>query len=104
MGGVSALMSMGLFSLKGNNSQEPRYELTAPVFDEITITLDPKYYQGKEFRITTRNNSEGNMYIQGATLNGHDLETYWFTHKEYQKGGQLDLVLGPRPNKEWGKE
>ncbi len=104
MGGVSSLMSMGLFSLKGNNSLEPRYELTAPVFDEITITLDPKYYQGKEFKITTKNNSAENMYIQSASLNGQNLETYWFTHTEYQKGGQLNLVLGPKPNKDWGKE
>ena len=77
---------------------------TAPVFDEITITLDPKYYQGKEFKITTKNNSAENMYIQSASLNGQNLETYWFTHTEYQKGGQLNLVLGPKPNKDWGKE
>lgn len=104
MGGVSALMSIGLFSLTGSNSLEPRYELTAPVFDEITIILDKRYYQGKEFKITTKNNSAENMYIQSATLNGKALETYWFTHKVYQMGGELNLVLGPRPNKEWGKE
>ena len=30
MGAISALMSMGLFSLRGNNELEPRYELTGP--------------------------------------------------------------------------
>ncbi len=45
MGGVSALMSLGLFSLTGTNSLEPRYELTSPVFDEIVISLDNKYYR-----------------------------------------------------------
>lgn len=104
MGGISALMSMGLFSLKGNNSLEPRYEITAPVFDEIIFTLDSNYYQGKEFKIITENNSVDNMYIQEASLNGQELNTYWFTHRDYQKGGELRLVLGPQPNKNWGKD
>lgn len=104
MSGVSALMSMGLFSLTGNNDIEPRYELTSPVFDEIKIKLDNRYYKGNEFTITTKNNSVENMYIQSATLNAEPLNTYWFLHKDYQKGGKLEIVLGPEPNKQWGKE
>lgn len=104
MGGVSALMSLGLFSLDGNNSISPRYEITSPVFDEISITLNGDYYEGKEFKISVNNNSEENMYIQGATLNNTELNKYWFTHDAFQKGGKLELNLGPRPNKEWGVE
>jgi len=104
MSGVSALMSIGLFSLTGNNDIEPYYELTSPVFDEIKIKLDSRYYTGKEFKIITKNNSAENIYIQSATLNDKPLNTYWFLHKDFQKGGHLDIVLGPQPNKEWGKE
>ncbi len=42
MGGVSALMSLGLFSLQGNASIVPTYDITSPVFDKITIDPDPK--------------------------------------------------------------
>lgn len=104
MGGVSALMSMGIFSLKGTNDIDPRYELTSPVFDEITIALDSNYYSGKEFKITTVNNSAENMYIQNAQLNKTPLNTYWFLHEDFQKGGALNIVLGSKPNKDWGKE
>jgi predicted alpha-1,2-mannosidase len=104
MGGVSALMSMGLFSLQGNNNIDPKYELTSPVFDEIKIELDNKYYKGKEFIITTLNNSAENVYIQSATLNDKALNTFWFTHDVYQKGGRLEISLGNLPNKNWGKE
>ena len=104
MSGVSALMSMGLFSLRGNNSITPRYELTSPVFDEISITLDNKYYQGKEFKITTKNNAVDHMYIQSATLNNNALNTYWFKHSDFQNGGHLEIILGPKPNKSWGRE
>ena len=102
MGGVSALMSMGLFSLKGNNSIDPVYEITSPVFDEVKITLDPDYYPGKNFIIKAYNNSEENCYIQKAMLNGEELEQCWFRHEEFSKGGVLELWLGDEPNKNWG--
>ncbi|MBT1697595.1 GH92 family glycosyl hydrolase [Fulvivirgaceae bacterium PWU4] len=102
MGGVSALMAIGLFSLQGNASVVPTYDITSPVFDKITIELDPKYYKGKQFVITTHNNSAANMYIQKATLNGKPQDKFWFTHEEYAKGGALEIFLGPEPNKGWG--
>jgi len=51
MGGVSALMAIGLFDIMGTQSQQPVYEITSPVFDEITILLDPKYYAGKSLSL-----------------------------------------------------
>ncbi len=101
MGGVSALMKIGLFSFRGTSSKQPVYEITAPVFDKVTIQLDPRYYAGKTFTIKTHINSPENVYIQKAVLNGEPLETYWFTHKDFAKGGVLELWLGSEPNKEW---
>lgn len=103
MGGVSALMKLGLFSLRGTCSKDPIYEVTAPQFDDITITLDPRYYDGKTFRIKTHHNSPKNCYIQRAELNGQPLENCWFYHRDFAKGGLLELWLGPKPNKAWGK-
>ena len=103
MGGVSALMKLGLFSLRGTCSKDPVYEITAPEFDEITIRLDPRYYPGKEFKIITHNNTVGNCYIQKAELNGKPLSNCWFYHREFAQGGLLELWLGPEPNKNWGK-
>lgn len=102
MGGVSALMSLGLFSLQGTNAAKPVYDITSPVFDEITIKLDPKYYSGKQFIIKTYNNSEANCYIQKAVLNGKALNTFWFLHQDFAKGGLLEIWLGPKPDKKWG--
>ncbi len=103
MGGVSALMSMGLFSLRGNNSTNPIYEITSPVFDEITIHLDPDYYQGEKFVIRTHHNSPANKYIQSATLNGKNHDACWISHAQFGQGGVLELVLSDQPNKQWGK-
>ena len=102
MGGVSALMALGIFSLDGNNSQNPTYQLTSPVFDEITIKLNPKYYSGKEFKIKTYNNSKENCYIQKAQLNTQPFNTYWIGHDKFASGGMLEIWLGDKPNKSWG--
>lgn len=102
MGALSALMSIGLFSLQGNTSATPVYEITSPIFDDITIKLDAAYYKGKQFRIITHNNSKENSYIQKVQLNGKELNNFWFTHEEFAKGGTLEIWLGPQPNKSWG--
>jgi predicted alpha-1,2-mannosidase len=104
MGGVSALMAMGLFSLMGNESATPVYDITAPIFDEVVIHLDAHYYSGKQFVIKTYNNSKKNCYIQRANLNGEPLNNFWFQHAAFAKGGMLELWLGPEANKEWGTE
>jgi predicted alpha-1,2-mannosidase len=102
MSGVSALMSIGLFSLTGTESLNPVYDITSPVFDEVTIYLDKKYYSGEKFVIKTYDNSERNSYIQRAALNGKQLNQFWFSHADFAKGGLLELWLGGEPEKNWG--
>jgi predicted alpha-1,2-mannosidase len=103
MGALSALMSIGLFSLNGNNAISPVYEITSPVFDEVKIRLNPEYYSDSYFIIRTHHNSEKNCYIQKAELNGNPQNTYWFNHEDFAKGGMLELWLGSEPNTNWGK-
>jgi len=102
MGGISALMSIGLFSLRGTADINPTYEITSPIFDEVNIKLDNRYYTGDKFTIKTYNNSAENCYIQRATLNGATLDQFWFYHSDFSKGGLLELWMGPVPNKNWG--
>jgi predicted alpha-1,2-mannosidase len=104
MGGVSALMAIGLFNIHGNVSKDPIYEITSPLFDEVRIQLDSRYYSGKEFVIKTYDNAPENMYIQRAGLNGEELNRFWFSHEAYSQGGILEIWLGPEPNKQWGVE
>jgi putative alpha-1,2-mannosidase len=104
MGALGVLMAIGLFSVDGGASVEPVYEITSPIFDRITIHLDPAYYPGKKFVITSSNNSAENIYIQSARLNGKPHDKFWFTHEKFTKGGELELELGPVPNQNWGRE
>ena len=102
MGALGVLMAIGLFEVDGGCSTSPYYEITSPLFDRITLKLNPDYYPGEEFEIITRNNSEKNLYIRKATFNGQKWNDCVLSHEDFAKGGQLILDMGPKPNKQWG--
>jgi len=77
------------------------YIIGSPLFDEVSIRLDPKYYPGQSFRIIAHANTDGNVYVRSVTLNGSALERAWITHKEIVSGGTLEFVMGPEPNRTW---
>jgi putative alpha-1,2-mannosidase len=79
-----------------------RYEICGPLFDRVTLRLDPKYARGKTFAITAHRSKPSDVYIQSATLNGKVLTRSWIDHEEIAAGGELSFVMGPEPNKAWG--
>jgi putative alpha-1,2-mannosidase len=79
-----------------------RYEITSPVFDEIEIQLDNKNAKSGTFKIVTENNSENNIYIQSAKLNGEVLDKCFINYNDIISGGILEIEMGPSPNKNWG--
>ncbi|KAK1774490.1 glycosyl hydrolase family 92-domain-containing protein [Copromyces sp. CBS 386.78] len=42
------------------------------------------------------------VYIQSARLNGKRYTRNWITHEFFEKGGLLELVVGPDESKTWG--
>lgn len=102
MGSWFVMSSMGLFEMRGGAAVKPEYEIGSPLFDKITIHLDPDYYPGGTFVVEAKNNSKENVYIQSAKLNGKPLNRPWFYHSDLVNGGKLVLEMGPEPNKNWG--
>jgi putative alpha-1,2-mannosidase len=103
-GQVSAWYVLGASGLAQACPGDPRYEIFSPLFDKVTLNLNPNYSKGKAFVITAQNNSPDNIYIQSATLNGKPLNRCWVSYAEITAGGTLNLVLGPQPNMKWGVE
>ena len=102
MGALCVLMKIGLFEMKGGAEINPSYDLSSPIFDQITIHLDKDYYQGVNFKIDVLNNSPKNKFIQSVKLNGKPVNQSWLYHKDLVKGGNLEYVLGEEPNYDWG--
>ncbi|MDO5447289.1 MAG: glycoside hydrolase family 92 protein, partial [Prevotellaceae bacterium] len=73
---------------------ETRTEITSPVFNRIVMQLPAT---GKTFTVIAENNSDENIYIQSATLNGKKLNRCWLDFSEIVAGGELKLVMGSKP-------
>ena len=99
-GGMSAFVVFSMMGFFPVTPGVPVYAIGSPFFDETTITLP----SGKKFTVKAKNYSKENKYIQSARLNGKTLERSWFTHDELVAGGVLELTMGDKPNKEWGRD
>lgn len=97
-GGLSAFVvfsSMGFYPVTPG---QPVFNIASPVFKDVSIILQ----NNKRFRIIAKNCDRQNKYIQSALLNGKPWNKPWFSWDEIKDGGVLVLVLGPRPNYNWG--
>jgi len=104
MGGWFVIASMGLFEMNGGVTDEPTFDITSPLFDEVVMHIDKMYNGGKLFVIKTINNSPENVYIQSSTLNGKPLNMPKIKFRDVVKGGELIFIMGPEPNMGWGNE
>jgi putative alpha-1,2-mannosidase len=93
---------MGIFDVQGGAAEKPTFQLATPLFDKITISLNPKYGSSKQFEIITKRNNEHNRYIQSAKLNGKSLNKPWFYQSELFNGFKLEIEAGDKPNIKWG--
>jgi predicted alpha-1,2-mannosidase len=93
------LAAMGFHPLCPGNG---RYEICGPLFDKVTLRLDPKYAKGQTFTIRAKRSHPGDIYIQSATLSGKPFNRSWIGHDEIVRGGTLSMNLGPKPNLVWG--
>lgn len=83
---------------------EERIEITSPVFESVTISLDKEYAQGVKFVVRALDNSPENVYIQSAKLNGEPYNKCYINFSDIAAGGELELQMGAEPNPEWGVE
>jgi predicted alpha-1,2-mannosidase len=71
------------------------YMIGSPLFRKVIVELS----NGKRFVISAPNNSETNLYIQSARLNGASLEMPLITYTQIEAGGLLEFDMGPLPSK-----
>ena len=67
----------------------PEYTLTAPVFDKVTIQLDPTYHQQSQLVIEAPGATGSMAPVKKVSLGGKSLKSYRVTHDQLLKGGTL---------------
>lgn len=98
-GTMSAWLMYGMMGFYPITPGNPVYTLSAPVFDKVTIHLDPKYYSRDKIVIEAVNNSPENIYIQTMELGGRNLRNYTISHQDLVEKGHLKIFLGPNPKR-----
>lgn len=98
-GGMSSFVVFSMMGFFPVTPGIPVYAIGSPFFDKVSIHLP----SGRTFTVKALNHSEENKYIQSAKLGGKALDKPFFTHDQLLEGGTLELVMGPDPEKFWGR-
>ncbi len=86
------LSSMGLYQVAPAGG---RYVIGSPLFDRI----DMRVRDGKTFSVVAHNNSDTNIYVQSARLNGRKYTKSYVDFSDIMAGGTLELFMGSKPSK-----
>ena len=86
------LSSVGLYQVDPVGG---RFVIGSPLFDNATVNVGG----GKTFTVVAKNNSDKNIYVQSARLNGKTLKNSYVDFNDIRHGGTLELVMGPKPSK-----
>ena len=86
------LSSVGLYQVDPVGG---RFVIGSPLFDKATVNVGA----GKTFTVVAKNNSDRNIYVQSARLNGKALKNSYIEFNDIRHGGKLELVMGPKPSK-----
>jgi predicted alpha-1,2-mannosidase len=87
--------AMGFFPVTPGSGE---YAIGSPFFTSVKIELP----NGKSFSVIAKDCSKKNKYIQSAELIGEELNRPFISLSDIIEGGKLQLVMGDRPNKNWG--
>ncbi|MEO1546573.1 MAG: GH92 family glycosyl hydrolase [Bacteroidota bacterium] len=93
MASLAVLMKIGLFQMNGGTEENPEYQIGSPIFDKMTIELNPDFYSGKKLEINVLNNSKDNVYIDGILFNDKPLKSFAISHKDITSGGILTIQM-----------
>ncbi|WP_143304612.1 GH92 family glycosyl hydrolase [Chitinophaga vietnamensis] len=89
--------AMGFYPVCPGTQQ---YVLGTPLFSKLTLTME----DGKKMVISAPGNSDKNLYVQSAALNGQAYTKNWIGHDDLQKGGSLVFKMGATPEKTRGTQ
>ena len=70
---------------------EPKYTITKPLFDKITIQLDSKYYKKSELVIEKVTNKNGRINL--IELDGKNKKEYFIDHNDLVNAKTLKVIL-----------
>jgi len=99
-GQMSAWAVWSIAGLYPANPASGEYVIGSPAADEVVFRPG----DGKELHCKAINNSKENIYVQEVKFNGKKYNKTYFTHQDIINGGEIEFIMGNKPNKKWGKK
>ncbi len=97
-GGMSAFLVFSAMGFYPVTAGMPSYTFGSSLFNKVSIALA----NGKTFTLEAKGADARNKYIQSVEINGKEWNRTWFTHDVITDGGKIKIIMGDRPNKNWG--
>ncbi|WP_036678284.1 GH92 family glycosyl hydrolase [Daejeonella oryzae] len=82
--------SLGFYPVAPGSDQ---YSIGSPLVQSAVLHFE----NGKVLKITAKNQSDKNVYVQKILLNGKPLDRLFLTHQELTNGGDLIYMMGKLP-------
>lgn len=92
LGAWYVMAAMGLFDVKGLTAELPTFQFSTPLFNKISIQLNPEYYSGKKIDIITERKQPNDIYIRSSHFNNKKINGVAIKFSDLVKGGVLKFV------------
>ncbi|MEN2414898.1 GH92 family glycosyl hydrolase [Flavobacterium mesophilum] len=89
-GTMSAWLVYSMMGFYPVSPGDPMYTMTTPMFDKITIQLDPKYYKRENVVIEREINSDGK--IKEIQVNGKSMNSFFISHDDFVNGTTIKVI------------
>lgn len=90
------MSALGFYQVNPSNGV---FVFGSPSFSKAKVNLS----NGKTFTVIAKGNSDKNVYIKSAKLNGKAYQNSYITYEDIMRGGTLEFVMSSTPNKNFGK-
>lgn len=90
-GTMSTWLIFSMMGLYPDCPGSPYYCITTPVFNRVTLHLDPVYYPDGDIVIERRSADPSEVLIDRMTLGGKPLKTYRISHQQLKKNKTLTI-------------
>lgn len=90
------MSALGFYQVNPSNGV---FVFGSPSFRKAKVNLS----NGKTFTVIAKGNSDKNVYIKSAKLNGKAYQKTYITYEDIMRGGTLEFVMSSTPNKNYGK-
>ncbi|MBN2652464.1 MAG: GH92 family glycosyl hydrolase [Spirochaetales bacterium] len=93
MGAVGVLMAAGIFSFNGLAEVSPKIELSLPIFDQVKVRLNQKFFSGKELVIKRSNFTGESFKYKQLLYNNEELGDFRLDFEKWKNGGVVEFLF-----------